>query len=31
MTFKNHQRYYKKGDILDAKIYHINRLVGFET
>ena len=22
MTFKNHQCYYKKGDILDAKIYH---------
>ena len=25
MTSKNHQRYYKKSDILDAKIYHINR------
>ena len=27
MTFKNHQRYYKKSDILDAKIYRMDVVI----
>ena len=30
MTFKNHQRYYKKSGILDAKIYNISRFSSYE-